>query len=387
MLFSFTCYSGNHNHDATLQQITVSIEPKEDEAKQIISEDNIIRKKEVVLDNQKSILNVESAPEIIFNKKIIFLLEKFRKSPDDLELIKELSANEKALLQYARKQLENTASKLDVQVVIEALSLINSEEVASLFISTNGKVIDYAKLDVNILVYLRELPESESINTYFDLMLKTYSKDLSSLRNILLSMSLYDSSITAKWASYYRSPGINSETRYLGLYLASMLGKDETLQRWILEALFAKNKPPAYQHYYLLVALSRQMDDGEFYDFLSRSYVNKNIISSVKMERNFYQGENKLRLQLAPTLINSSYPDQRNAAISFLLKEQGFEKTWRQLNQQQRLSAIRLSYKLGVPIVSPYIPESEDNHYLWYILLLVIILLVVFRLKGKILKV
>ncbi len=374
LVFSFTCYSDNSEMVTTSQQITVSVEPKINAKKKGFNEKIFIKKQTMDLNIQKSILKVASVPETHFDESLVSLLEKFKSKPDDLELIKELSIHEKVLLQHARKQLEESSNESNLIITIEALSLINSVDAISFLFSSDDERSNNIELTINLLRYLREMPLSESVNTYLDFLLKKHSKNLSLLQNILLSMAIYDAPNTAKWATYYRSPGIDPEVRYLGLYLASMLGKDDTLQRWILDVLFDKNKPPTHQHYYLLVALSRQLSDEVFNDFLSRSYVSKIIIDNVKLERDFHQGSTETRLQLAPQLINSNYAEMRNTTFSFLLKEQGFEKTWEQLNQQQRLSAVRLSHKLEVPIVTPNADELAANHYLWISLILAVLL-------------
>ncbi len=334
--------------------------------------------------------NVKSIDLLTANKEIILyisksdarvsaMLSKFKDGLYDIDLINQLQLDEKTVYEYVEKNINGNISQSELLLIMQVLSLIDSPKSITLLLSIGEKFKGNPEVQIGLLELLSELAESKEAAVYFDEIFKNNRNwDVNTLRAALLSVSISHSSKVSRVASYYRSPGISSDVRFIGLYMSSLLGKDKTLKRWILKILLAENKPPAFQHYYLLIALSRQMSDVEFNDFLSRSYVSKVVISSVKTERLFYQGDADTRLKLASNLINSNYADQRNTAISFLLKEQGFEKTWQQLNQQQRLSAIRLSYKLSVPFVSRTIDESFSGNYLWYVFTLGVILLIVF---------
>lgn len=326
---------------------------------------------------ESKIVEVKPAA-IALNKEIAGLLKRFQDKPDDLSVIKQLNVDGDRVVEYVAERIKHTMERPEFLMLLEALSLTNNQKATEYLVSLGTQFHDDADLTINLLSKLQEMPLTESVNGYFDLLMKENRDNVFLLRTTLLAMAIAEVPEVKRWATLYRSPGIDQEIRFIGLYLASTLGKDETLQRWILEILLDENKPPAYQHYYLLVALSRQMSDEHFYDFLSRSYIAEKVIDSVKLERQFYQGNTELRLQLASKLINSSYADQRNTAISFLLKEQGFEKTWQQLNQQQHLSAIRLSYKLGIPLVSESNDEPIKDNYFWYVLIFSIIGLLVF---------
>lgn len=317
----------------------------------ITSERKNIVKQDALLDNKASILTIVRTAAISYDKDTVLLLKKFQNKPDDIKLVHELFVKKYALHNHLWQQLDNGEDNLGIAVTIEALSLINSASAMSFLVSNKYNFIDDTDLNIYILKLLRELPPSENISAYLSKLLTIKADDDLLVRNVLLAMASYEMPDKARWVAYYRSPGIDPDIRFIGLYLSSLQSKDEVLQGWILDALFDKNKPPPYQHYYLLVALSRQMSNQQFNDFLSRSYVNSDVIASVMLEREFYNGSNEQRKQLAMQLVNSRYSDQRISAISFLLQHQGFKKTWQQLNQQQRLSAIRLSYKLGIAVV------------------------------------
>lgn len=349
MLFSFSSLAVNNKIAITSQQITIKAD--QEETNWISVRGNTVKNNNSDKYKKTSILKTTSQSETIANNaEIVALLSMFKNKPDNLDLIKKLTVKLNPLFAYVKQRLVNDITWSELSMIIEVLSLINSTESTSFLISLGSQYVNNINLNINILKHLREMPQSEKMDAYINLLLQKNPKEFPLVRSILLSISNYKSSDMNRWVVKYRSPGIEPEIRFLALYLSSLLGKDETLKQWILQIMFDKKKPPAYQHYYLLMALSHLMSDETFYDFLSRSYVSPLTIKSVKLGRKFHQNDDKTRMNLALELVNSSHPDQRNTAISFLLKYHGFEKTWQQLNQHQRLSAIRLSYKLGIPV-------------------------------------
>ena len=349
MLFSFSSLAVNNKITITSQQITIKVD--QEETNWISVRDNTVKNNNSDKYKKTSILKTTSQPETIANNaEIVALLSMFKNKPDNLDLIKKLTVKLNPLLAYVKQRLDNDVTWSELSMIIEVLSLINSTESTSFLISLGSQYVNNIDLNINILKYLREMPQSEKMDSYINLLLQKNPKELPLVGSILLSMSNNKSSDMNQWIVKYRSPGIEPEIRFLALYLSSLSGKDETLKQWILQIMFDKKKPPVHQHYYLLMALSHLMSDETFHDFLSRSYVSPLTIKSVKLERKFHQGDDKTRMKLALQLVNSRHSDQRIAAISFLLKYQGFEKTWQQLNQKQRLSAIRLSYKMGIPV-------------------------------------
>jgi len=301
--------------------------------------------------------------------KIAILLDKLNQRPNDLLLIKQISASGESLTSHVKQRLAEKPEKQELELLMLALSLIDSPQSTQMFFNIGRQYIYNEDIMYQFLRLLRDYGDTEEVNVFYKELIEFYEHNNIMLQAILLNMAISKPSSSMRWAGVYRAPGYNDQVQFAGLYLSSVITADKMVEQWILKLLTADKLPPRYQHYYLLIALSRQMSDAYFHDFVSRMPIDKSIIDSVLKERKFYNGHYGVKNQLVESLLQSQFPDQQNLAITFLLQHKGFHETWAKLGEKQKTSAIRLSHKYMIPVLNTedmdmkiYNKDSPDNN-------------------------
>lgn len=328
----------------------------------------------------------KKSPELEIDSVAKKLLQRFRSQPVELQIVDELNKNSEGFLNHIHQRLADTIQPLSVSEAGELmlpLSLIKDEQALTVLLQVAERFNDNVRISQQVLLMLRELPVTETVLAYVDDLLKARRNSPVLIRSALLYYVAVKHEAGMRWAAYYRSPGIDPQLRFAGLTLAALLSQDDQVTRWILKELKAKPAIPTYQHYYLLQALSANVTEAEFNQLLKSFTAAPVVVKEFQRVRDFNKATGAAKHKLAEFMLTSAYSNQQQTALEYYLNNHKVMDIWPGLKQSKRLSVIRLSHKLGVPIL----PVADSGHdftlehmtYIGFILLIVLVALSVYH--------
>ena len=306
---------------------------------------------------EKQIISVKKLePSIVnINPVMADLLKRFRKQPDDLQLIDDLNHNTNIILASIKQRLADKTQRVTIDETKElmlVLSVMRHEQALVRLIELAEYHQNNTETGQKALLLLRDLPVTEPVLSYVNRIFNTSRNNTPLVRSALLYYLSVKHKTGMRWAAYYRSPGIDPQLRFAGMVLAAILTRDDQVTRWILHELKTEPPVPAYQQYYLLQALQTSITEQEFNYLITQLKISPAVLKEFQRLLDFNKATGEQKHRLADFMLTSPHLEQQQKALEFFLLEQKILDIWPSLDANKRLSAIRLSNTLGLPIVS-----------------------------------
>lgn len=319
--------------------------------------------KPIVQDAQIAIV-YEVEPSPVMSAELVAVFERFHQSPTQPEVLQALFDVRESLFDYVDIKLADSSSLNigEAQRLLMALSMIDDDRALTNMLVIGRKFINVTSVSQQLLLLLRELPVNKQVLSYVDELIRSNLKDVVIVRSALLYYAAGDIPEGLRWASMYRSPNVNPELRFAALYLSAVLQEDVQVARWLLELLVSENSLPTYQQYYLMLGLGRVLLQDEFKELQSKFNIAPSVKQAALRHLEFIDGDDSVRESLIDVMLASAYPEQRRLAIGFLLQQQKLAERWEKLDNETRLTALRMARTLGLGIwpIETQI-ELEDN--------------------------
>ena len=306
---------------------------------------------------EKQIISVKKLEPSILNidPVVADLLQRFRRQPDDLQLIDDLNDNANIVLAYVKQRLADETQGITIDETKElmlALSVMKQEQAHTRLVELAEFHQNNTEIAQKALLLLRDLPVTESVLAYLDRLFKTSRSNIPLIRSTLLYYIAVKHQTGMRWAAYYRSPGIDPQLRFAGMVLAAILTKDDQVTRWILDELKTEPPVPAYQQYYLLQGLQTSITEKEFNYLITQLKISPVVLKEFQRPHEFNKATGEKKHRLAGFMLTSPHIEQQQKALEYFLLEQKILDIWTSLDANKRLSAIRLANTLGLSIVS-----------------------------------
>ena len=306
---------------------------------------------------EKQIISVKKLEPSILNidPVVAELLQRFRRQPDDLQLIDDLNHNANVVLAYVKQRLTDKTQQITIDETKElmlVLSVMKHEQAHARLVELAEYHQNNTEIGQKALLLLRDLPVTELVLAYVNRIFKTSRNNTPLIRSALLYYLSVKHKTGMRWAVYYRSPGIDPQLRFAGMVLAATLTKDDQVTRWILHELKTEPPVPSYQQYYLLQALHVSVTEKEFNYLISQLTISPVVLKEFQRLRDFNKATGEQKHKLAGFMLTSPHLEQQQKALEYFLLEQKVLDIWPSLDANKRLLAIRLANTLGLSIVS-----------------------------------
>jgi hypothetical protein len=287
---------------------------------------NIIKKEQVnkeQLDEQKINIVKRTIPLMTPELKAMEeRVNKLLKQNIDIKTVQNFQSQSSLLMEYVERQFYlHEDEQRHIQLILLTALLIGPDSTSKL-LHWGGLFRQYPHRLRAVIHALSNWPSTKETEAFVHSVLQAEVQSPIVVRAALLYQANNKNQSANLYIGQYSIPRKGANYRYLSLYLAAVLG-EKSYTRFILEAF--DKKPPAYQQYYLLLALSKALDKKDFNQIAQSQWINKNIRSSVLRQASFDSSAQQPTSEL-DIMLNSAYAEEQQVAIDYLIQHKNYQK-------------------------------------------------------------
>ena len=267
----------------------------------------------------QSILRTGRTPQTPEYLELQTWVERLLKQPDDLIILQKLSERPELLQAYVTEKLYNLKTSTEPRALIKLFALALGEKSlpAILTWTEQFKKNDYILQSIIEALYF--MPDSDQIKALVNGLLENELQHRDVIRSALLYHAARPDASSTRWAIQYRSPGMDSNLRYVGLYLAAVLG-DQSVLAWTMESL--DKAPPQYQRYYLHLALSFLISETRYQRLIEGMSLAPSVAASIHRQLSFKKANQDQRTALLAPMLASNYFEEKQLVLKYLIETQ-----------------------------------------------------------------
>jgi len=297
--------------------------------------------KQIVDPEQVNILKRISpviTPEMVaLGKQIDELL----KQPVNIKTVKDFKSQIPLFIRYVEREFKVHDDVSRHIQLISLTALLVGPESTSKILQWCDRFRKHPHRLRTVIHALGHWPSTNETEAFINSLLEAEVQSPDVIRAALLYQAWNSNQSARQYTGIYSVPKTGTNYQYLSLYLAGVLG-DKSYVPFIVEALDAK--PPVYQQYYLLLALSKLLIQSEYSQIARSSNISPVVKDSIQRQIEFSQlvtsqvsssvndtqqqnvkKETRIDLEIE-NMLDSVYEEEKLLAIAYLIQQKSYEK-------------------------------------------------------------